>query len=239
LISLLNPHADCIVLNLPGSDSADFLPEIYGFDFLSMLMKKVVDILYPYKRINVISASYGTPIAYTYAVNYKANINKLVMAGTMPKLPEDIANRIPNTIKYLHDNDMKRFIDYTIDGLLYLEKPELVKNCLKIKRILTRQLKNLTNDQEIKYIHNTTRILNQKELKLESLENTKSLVFTGEHDIFTCPEHCELFSKTIKNSLFTTIKNADHLFHLQQFENYSELIYKFMACDMVYKSKRL
>lgn len=61
---------------------------------------------------------------------------------------------------------------------------------------------------------------------LSDSPKVRSLVFTGEYDIFTRPVMCREIAAAICNSVFTTIRNADHLFHIEQKDTMAELVYR-------------
>jgi hypothetical protein len=78
-----------------------------------------------------------------------------------------------------------------------------------------------------KYTSNTLRLLHHEPLDLKQSPNCKTLIFTGEYDCFTQPKYCREIANSFPLCYFTTIKNADHLFHLEQFSVTAHLLYAF------------
>jgi hypothetical protein len=78
-----------------------------------------------------------------------------------------------------------------------------------------------------KYTSNTLRLLHHEPPDLRQPPNCKTFIFTGEFDCFTRPEYCREIANSFPLCYFTTIKNADHLFHLEQFSATAHLLYTF------------
>jgi hypothetical protein len=85
----------------------------------------------------------------------------------------------------------------------------------------------MTMEEQQKYEYNTLRLLHHEPLDLTRPPKCKTLVFTGEYDVFTRPQHCRAIASSIPGSAFTTIKNADHLFHIEQHAVVSDLLLSF------------
>ena len=62
------------------------------------------------------------------------------------------------------------------------------------------------------------RLLHHEPLDLGAAPAVPALVFTGEHDVYTRPELCHEVASAFESATFTTIRSADHLFHLECFD---------------------
>ena len=217
---------DVIVVELPGNGQSDTFPAQYGIDYYRQaLLQVLADTNLP--RVYLIAASYGTPIAYDFSQHYPEKVERLVLAGTMRKIPEHMRNTIKHSLVLIEQGNLKEFTDRTIKALC---SNTLLNKSARYSlgaRVLKSQLQQYSKEEQEKYSENTKRLLQMEPLKLSSPPNVKTLVFTGEYDEFTRPEHCEEIANAIPEALFTTIKNADHLFHLQQFKTTVELLENF------------
>jgi pimeloyl-ACP methyl ester carboxylesterase len=224
-VDYFNDKTTLILVDLPGVGKSDFLPSDYGLEFLAECIENLlVHVSVP--KINVFSASYGSPIGYIFAKHYPHRVSHLLLAGIMREIPKDSEASVYATITLLQQKNISEFTDEVINGLLCLD-PEKVSKCKVVARVFRNQLKQLSNDQMEKYIANTLRLFKHTPLNINHSPNLPTLVFTGEHDTFTKAQYCREFANNFHNSTFTTIKNADHLCHMEQFEAVIELSHRF------------
>jgi pimeloyl-ACP methyl ester carboxylesterase len=220
-----------ILVDLPGVGKSDILPSNYGLDFLAECVENVL-IHVSIPKVNVFSASYGSPIGYEFAKHYPHRVSHLLLAGIMREIPKESEASVYNTISLLQQNKISEFVDEVINGLLCME-PDKVSKCKVVARMFRNQLKQLNTDQIEKYIANTLRLFEHTPLNIDYSPNVPTLVFTGEHDTFTKSEYCREIANSFQNSTFTTIKNADHLCHMEQFEAVVELSQKFFIDELL------
>lgn len=217
-------HAD-----LPGMGQADPLPSKYTFDFLVETMRHILQTI-EIAKVYIISASYGTPIAYKYTQKYPHTVSKLVMAGTMATLSSNTRSLIKKSIAIAKTGDSKKFAGFVLNnGLMYC-KPDAVLKINKfdfVKRLLLRQLGAFTTKEIENYIQNSERLLKENTLNLIKPIEVETLIFTGENDVFTTPKKSRELARALRKAAFTTIKKADHLFHLQQTKTTIDLLLSF------------
>jgi 3-oxoadipate enol-lactonase len=77
----LSPNYQVIKYYLPLLEEANELGEKYTFDFIAADMKKILDEL-GIKKTHVIGESFGGAVAQTFALNYQAMVNKLVVLSS-------------------------------------------------------------------------------------------------------------------------------------------------------------
>ena len=218
-----------ILVDLPGTGSADSLPSDYGFAFLSETIHHLINEI-KIDKVYIISASYGTPIAYTFAQRFPNRVSKLVLAGTMTFLTNHLKKLTQISIAIAHQGNGKVFADFVMNnGLLYTKTDgaQKINKYDFVKRVLHRQLSFFNKTSLQKYIDNSNRLLRESSLDIHEAPSVKALVFTGEYDVFTTPNACKKVAESFEDSFFTTIKNADHLFHLEQTKTTIELLHKF------------
>ena len=218
-----------IVADLPGMGLADHLPYEYDLDFL-------VDSIYliledaSINKVYMISASYGTPICYKFAKKYPEKVSLLTLAGTMKELPKDLKENISESIQIAKKGNAQEFAKFVLkNGLMYNDKDAdcKINRFELVKRMLSMQLNLLDKSSMNKFVSNSKRLLQETCLNFDNSPNLKTLIFTGEYDVFTTPESCRKFAQNLNDSTFTTIKKADHLFHLEQTKTTIELLYRF------------
>lgn len=227
-VNYFSRETTVILVDLPGTGKSDTVYENVSLDFFSDALFKIVKDI-AVKKCYFVSASYGTPIAYTFAYNYPEFVSKLVLAGTMREVPVHVEEKIMESLRLAEMNLMKEFAEFVIEeGFLCLDQSRHINKRELTKRLLYSELKNMTSDALEKYIMNTKRLLSYKSLDLSNSPNTKTLIFTGEYDVFTLPESCREIAVSLSDSIFTSIKNADHLFHIEQFDTTLELLLRFV-----------
>lgn len=230
----MNSGVPVILAELPGTGDADLLPLDYGLDYLADALKLILDDL-GCPRVSLISASYGTPIAYFFSHRHPSRVENLVLAGTMKEIPRHLRFGVEHTIKTLRNGHMVDFANEIIghigpqkgNGLICTDKDKIINKRQLAQRILFNQLVNMSIADRAKYEMNTLRLIHQRTLDLSKSPECKTLVFTGEHDTFTRPEYCRRIANSIKDCTFTTIRHADHLFHMEQFATTAELLFCF------------
>jgi pimeloyl-ACP methyl ester carboxylesterase len=217
-----------ILVDLPGVGKADILPSDFGLDFLAECVDHVlshVDI----QKVNVLSASYGSPIGYEFAKLYPDRVSHLLLAGIMREIPKEVEASVYLTIELLKQNKINEFSDEVINGLLCRDPLKEVNKSKVVSRLFRKQLQNLNPDQIERYIENTLRLFKHTPLNIDHSPDVPTLVFTGEHDTFTRPEYCKEIASSFNKATFTTITKADHLCHMEQFESVIELINNFFT----------
>ncbi|MGB5895419.1 MAG: alpha/beta hydrolase, partial [Ignavibacteriaceae bacterium] len=178
-------------------------------------------------KVDIIAASYGAGIAYSFSRNYPEKVNHLTVAGVMSKLPEETKIKIERSVEYLKKNEMRLFSDLIVEILLNSKYKSKITNYGIIERLLRHQFKSLSSNEKEKYIHNVHHLLTHSEIEVVPFSKIKKLVVTGEYDILTEPQSGREIASILSNCIFTTIKNADHLFHLEQSETTLALIKRF------------
>ncbi len=216
-----------ILADLPGTGDSDPLPAEYGLNFLAEALRIVIDDIGIHK-VFIIAASYGTPIAYSFAAQYPDRVSKLILAGTMKEVPAHMKQRVANTLIPLREGRMEQFAKEVAEGLVVMDESVPVRRRDLSYRLLRAQLSNMTADETRKYMFNTHRVLSDKPVDLDAPPQCPTLVFTGEYDSFTTPADCMEIANAISCSYFTTIKNADHLFHIQQPSVVNRIFYDFL-----------
>jgi pimeloyl-ACP methyl ester carboxylesterase len=215
-----------LVADLPGMGGSDLLPRAYGLDFLADAATCIMDAAHM-ERAYVVSASYGSPIAYRLAQLHPERVTSMVLAGVMREIPSHLRARTANTMATLADGRLADFAREVVGGLLCLDPEKAIEKRRLAERILLGQLEKLPLGERERYIENTARLLDHAPLDLSNPPSAPSLVFTGEHDVYTHPSECRKVAAALPDALFTVIERADHLFHIERFETTLALLDRF------------
>lgn len=223
-----------IFVDLPGTGTADYLPEEYDLEFLCDSIYEVLKEL-SINKVYLVAASYGTPIAYKFAQKYSKMLSKLVLIGTMKKIPKHADTDYSNSIILAEKGDIDAFTKLILKILFNtnLAINNKINNFELTKGLLERQLMRLDELSIKKYISNTKRLLNICPSEFNPPPQTPTLIITGEYDPLTPPDLCREFARGLTNSIFTTIKGADHLCHFEQPNAMIDILYRFgMGLDL-------
>jgi len=206
---------EVLLADLPGMGKSDLLPRTHGLDFLAESAVQVMNTA-GVERAHVVSASYGSPIAYRLAQLHPERIDRMILAGVMKAIPPNVRDKTARTLELLAEGDMAGFSRLVVDGLLCHDRP--VERRHLARRLLSGQLERMPLPDRQRYIENTARLLHHNPLDLEHPPSTPALVFTGENDVYTRPEYCREVACALPNAQYTVIEHADHLFHIERFD---------------------
>jgi pimeloyl-ACP methyl ester carboxylesterase len=187
------------------------------------------------EKVSIISPSYSSPTAYCFAQKHPERIRNLQLCGTMQKIPTPLTPYVSRSISTLDSGNMEEFANEVLGitgprvghGLLCTDPSKPIARRKLALRILYSQLVNLSHDDRLRYKYNTYRLLKHRFFDLRRPPTVPTLVFTGEHDTFTKPHLNRNIATHLPGSKFTTVLEADHMFHLEQFDTTSELFYRF------------
>ena len=136
----------------------------------------------------------------------------------MKEIPADLRPATTATLAALHAGRVDDCAQRIVDGLLCTDPQKPVARRDLARRLLRSQLERMPAADRERYIQNTLRLLDHDPLDLRAAPPVPALVFTGEHDVYTRPELCREVASAFASAAFTTIRSADHLFHLECFD---------------------
>ena len=212
-----------VAVDLPGSGISDELPVDYDFEYISEAIAKLLD-AENLDKVYIFSASYGALVAYQFARRHTNRLERLIMAGVMQTVPEATRDNMFASVKAVEDNDIERFIDIVLNGMISSHVQLDRKKRDFTRKVLARQLSHISSEQKSKFLANSKRVLGTGSLEIGHLTDIDTLIFTGEFDDFTNIDDCREFARRIGNASFLTIDQADHLCHLQQFHVVTNII---------------
>jgi len=219
--------ADVVLVDLPGTGKSDILPHEYSIEFLAstlhhLLLKLKID------KIEMVCASYGTPIGIIFASTFREMVSKLILIGTMKAFPPHRRKQVEYSFETLSSNNMSTFSNDILEILMNRDRIDSIRRYAAVHKVLSKIVKNTNQDGKCKYVENSKRLLNYTPGENIFSFDAPTLIFTGEHDSFTRPEFCREIASTLKNATFTTIQESDHLCSNEQFAITNKLIAAFL-----------
>jgi pimeloyl-ACP methyl ester carboxylesterase len=217
-----------ILCDLPGTGQSDEVPATVGLDFFGRALRLVLDTV-GVPRTHLFGASYGAPVAYRFAQMYPERVGSMALAGVARQLPDHVRARTAGTLEIVRAGRLAEFAREGVDILIGAEAaPQVVRGHV-VRRVLENGLARLTSRQQRQYIAATTRLLTHPPLDLAAAPSARTLVLTGEHDIYTRPEDCREVADSLPHARFVTIPHAGHLFHLERPDVAIEVFSEFLA----------
>lgn len=222
----LGAFSPVLLVDLPGTGKADPLGADIPLSFLADAFDSLLEVL-DLGPIYLIAASYGTPTAYQFAQRFSHRVQRMALCGTMVDIPEHERLTIKRSIRMAEIGDVKALAQACEDGLLCRAPARRVRRHRLARRILTSGIRAMSKDDCARYALNTRRLLRSSALDLTRPPDVPSLLFTGEHDVFTTPNRVADVARAIPGAGFTTVREADHLCHLERFDVVVRLLDQF------------
>jgi pimeloyl-ACP methyl ester carboxylesterase len=216
-----------LLAELPGTGESGFLPDRYGIDFLAGSLRHILDDE-KIPRVNLVASSDGTVVAYRFSQLYPDRLASLILAGTMTDLPPHLKPRVDSSLSSLQRGAMDEFAQNWVGTLMCGDPDKNIANRRVAEGVLRTDLIRMPGQQRAKYLANAQRLMRHLPLDLSEAPNVRVLVFTGEHDEFTTSAYCRAIASAFPAALFTTIQDADHLFHIERFDTTAKLVEQFI-----------
>ncbi|QMU76669.1 alpha/beta hydrolase [Streptacidiphilus sp. PB12-B1b] len=221
--------ADLITVDLPGAGDADPLPAGYGLDFLTAALDDLLTSVLGDAPVNVVGASYGSAVAHRWVRENQERTVRLVLIGTMSRLPEEVRARMRHSLHQLRYGSRGDFVDSVLNAMMCLAPGVAIMRRAAVVRCLTAALDQLSDAGAAQYVQNTRRLLDHREQAAAAEVRVPVLVATGEHDPLTTPGLNREAAEGCADAHFTTIRDADHLVHLERPAEVVDLVARFLT----------
>ncbi len=208
-IEILQSSFPVYLVDLPGQGGNSQLAPNLSFEDYADILKGFIDRL-GLEKITPVSLSFGSAIGFHFALQYPYNTDRLIMAGTSPKLRESARCLLEESLVLLDQNRIEEFAQAVVLNLMNYPKRKEMRGSEILARGLYRNMKNLTELDREKYRHNTRRLLDSKGMEMNGPE-VETLVIAGEWDHFTTPYECFQVAKSAPRSVLAIVAGADHL----------------------------
>jgi pimeloyl-ACP methyl ester carboxylesterase len=218
--------ADVLTVDLPGFGAGAVPPEEYGAEFLADALGHILDEV-GLSTVSLVGGSYGTAIAYLLAQRQGARVEKLMLIGTMLRIPEYASQAVQRTIDLLAAGNNDEFVEATLALMLNLDSIDYVTSGARVRRFLTRRLMSLSLAEAEQHIANTRRLLRQASLDQSRPPAMPLMVVAGEFDNFTTPDLGRELAAACPDSWSVVVADADHMLPLERPSEVAELIRRF------------
>lgn len=224
-VDYFQPERQVLLMDLPGMGDSDWLPFSYGLDYLAGCIDSCLDWA-NVESANILAASYGSLVTYRFAQLYPDRVARMALIGVMSHFREDLFQAA-----IAHINRVEAGVaDFPAECIGFLVSDAVrtkTRRGRAVAKMMRRRLEDLSQSDIEKYIDNTRRLIYHEPLDLTDPPDVRALIFTGEHDQLTKPEWNREVAAAIPGAVFTTVRNGDHLCHLEQFGTVSQLISRF------------
>lgn len=212
-----------LAFDLPGCGTSEPLPADHGPDFMADALHHALDVM-RVSRVNLLGYSYGALIAQEFAHKYPGSTARVALVGLPAADPGNlVASRVEELNEQLSQGNSKYFAD-GMASLLTGGKYQAEPKTAIVSAILARQLGRLPQDRIEKYLLHVER---NRRTHRRIGSTTKAalaappitvplLVFTGEGDTFTPPQHGRRFALSCPHATVTTIKRSTHMVMLER-----------------------
>lgn len=221
----------CVTITVepPGSVGDEVLPARRGFEWLTRSVLDLMDEL-RLDAVNIVAASYATPLAFCLAGTHPERVGRVVLAGATTGFEGDVRTRVARTTDLLEQGDVDQFAELVCDLVINLDPDVHVVRRRQVLGLMRRQLRKLSAVETARYIENTRRVLDAPD-RLAGIDPPTGpvLVYTGEHDRLTPPDAGRRMLKRLPQGVFTLIRDTDHLFFLESPRTAIELTARFFA----------
>ncbi|MCG8918555.1 alpha/beta hydrolase [Actinokineospora sp. PR83] len=219
-------HTSMVTFDLPGYGDSDHLPAEHGPDFLTGAVHHAIGAL-SLGPVNLFGGCFGSPIALRLAHHHPHAVRRLMLFATTPALtPEAVARARLWTRMW----DAGRF-DELADAIVaeFLSPAHLpVKRRKVVERHMRHMMANRSRRVLAQDFTHRERILAHPWYPASPTATMPALVATGEHDTYTPPAGGREVARAL-GARFTTIKEADHLAHLERDTEVADLMAHFFT----------
>jgi pimeloyl-ACP methyl ester carboxylesterase len=217
-----------VVCDLPGMGESDTLPRGYPMEFLADCLKHLLDSL-GITRVHIKAVSYGTPITYIFANKYPEHVDRVILAGTMKRIPDAVMDDTLASVRIMQSEDREQAIALFTRMFLCTDRQDDIQNSRLAQKLLRIGISKLSAIRRKNYVENTLRMIHTPHLDYSDCTYLPFLIFTGEYDNYTRPEYCREVAQLLPAAHYTLIKQADHLANLEQYDTVSRLCEDFFT----------
>ncbi|MEU5773416.1 alpha/beta fold hydrolase [Streptomyces venezuelae] len=228
---LLAADASVLVADLPGSGTADDIPEGQeDFAYLSACLDHLLEHT-GHERIDLIGLSYGGSIALAYARDHPEKVARLVLLGTFPEGSSQRREELRRSLERLEDAGTgPEFIQNFTDLVMSRDSAAPIRNRTESRELFTKSL-NAVGSRGTEQITASIRRVSDADDDRPA-PDVPTLLFTGEHDILTPPDAIATGARAFPQGMSAAVRESDHAVFLQRPEETADLITRFLRDDL-------
>lgn len=221
-------HYRLTAIELPGFGESDLVSRNIGMEFSANCIAQVIEHCDIQNAI-IVGTSYGAPSVFRFACKYEDRLAAMILGGACPSVSDEMEYKVRFLLWLLACDDKAWMFPKAFTEVMCNIHAPGIPNASRIQQIVMRSLLRLNDAGRAKFIENSYRLLREKMPTPNSPLEVPSLVFTGEHDLFTPAKRLGEFNKLCSNLTVAEIENADHMYHLEQTQDTLRLIDNFVA----------
>lgn len=219
-------HYRFISIELPGFGDSDYLSSHIGFDFTASCIENVFETC-KLKDALIVGTSYGAPSVFRFAIRNESSLKGMILGGACPSISPFMEYQVRFLLWMLRSENKAWLFPKAFTEVMCNTKIDTIPNSNRIQQIVMRSLLKLDDTGREKFIANSYRLL--KESMPSANLKVPTLVFTGEYDNFTPASRLKEFRKFCSKLEIATIRNSDHMYHLEQTDKTLDLIDDFVC----------
>ncbi|MFJ3496620.1 alpha/beta fold hydrolase [Streptomyces sp. NPDC086091] len=220
---LLLGHASLVTVELPGFGAADPLPPEYGYDFLAAALRHLLVEL-DLSGANLLGTCYGGAIALRCAQRHPAHVSRLLLGAMTGRVPQPYLGMIPRWRAMVAEDRRDELADSLLTTFVQAPDRRIPRHAA-VWRMLGHQFRTQSRADLDKASDHNARMLRHAWYEPADLD-VPTLVYTGEHDHLTTPAQGRQLARDLR-APFVTLRDADHMFPLEQEAAHADLILRF------------
>lgn len=219
--------ATIICVDLPGSHTTDPVPPSIGHEVQGEAVARLVDEL-ELPRVNLLGISNGFPGAYRYAQKHPDRVARLILSGGA-EWTEPARVQAWEMARLLAAKDVPGFARTALDLLLCHDPLVTIRHRESVGRVMSSRLADIGPEEIDRYQAATRRAVAHPVIEPGGIRGVRTLCFTGAHDTVSLPQDARALAATIEDSVFTTLRETDHLAFLERPDEWAETIVRFIT----------
>ncbi|MEU9121989.1 alpha/beta hydrolase [Streptomyces sp. NPDC048506] len=223
----VSPMASLVTIDLPGSGKADPLRPDQGMDTMCRAVERVLDDL-GIASTNLFGYSFGSAIGFAFAQRHPHRVARLLLGGVPAYVTNAQVAQWRQAAARMTAGAPEEFVDLALKLWLCQDERRHVRH----RRLTHRYVKRLITHAVTSIPHGFTTLNRSATEELNpsgGLRGVPALVFCGEHDTVSAPEHQRAFAATIENSRFLTIAESDHWVTFERAQDIIDIVVKFFT----------
>ncbi|UQA95013.1 alpha/beta fold hydrolase [Streptomyces halobius] len=225
------PVASLITIDLPGSGNSDPLRPDQGLDTMCQAVEQVIDDL-GIARVNLFGYSFGSVIGFAFAQQRPDRIARLLLGGVPAYVSHTQQDLWRQAAARMKAGEPEEFVNRALKLWLCQDERRYVRHRKLahryVKRLITHALTHIPHGFAVldrAATDRDTEMLNPS----GALRGVPTLIFCGEHDTVSAPEHQRAFAATIENSSFLAIAESDHWVAFERSQDVIDLVVRFFT----------
>jgi pimeloyl-ACP methyl ester carboxylesterase len=223
LESRVEKYATVVIVDLPGSGSADQLPGSYGFDFLAAALERVADDVEA-PKINLLGVCYGAQVAYSFAQSRPSRVARLLLGGAADRVSDEEEAYVRNLLEGLSGTTAD-FVSRSVNMPAPGGMGPLMREVERVLEVI-RRTDGYSIDPE-HCVNGARRLIEEKLPASAPLSRVRTLVLAGEHDEMIPPSSSREVASRIAGSRFVVVSDCGHMVSLEREEEFADLVMRF------------